>query len=238
MKRFWDLASIDPGSDGFTVRLDQRPLRLPGGSSLRVTAEPLARAIAEEWQSAGANGRDVSVAEMPLTRLAGTAQERIASDPWPTIDAIARFGETDLLCYRAERPAELVQRQKRSWQPWLDWAAATFGAPLRVSTGISPIKQHRGSIAALRKAVSAHDAYGLAGLGVAVPALGSVVLGLALAQRRIDAETAHTLGALDELFQAECWGEDEEAARRRGAIGADIEVAARFMALARVEEPA
>ncbi len=177
----------------------------------------------------------MSFVDTPLTRLAGTAQERIAPDPAPTVDAIARYGETDLLCYRAETPRDLVQRQSRMWQPWLDWAALTHDAPLRVTTGVGYIKQHHDSIAALRRVVGRMDAYALAGLGIAVPALGSLVLGLALAEGAVNAETAAALGALDELFQAELWGEDAEAAARRAAVGADIALAARFIALTRGE---
>ena len=99
-------------------------MRLPSGSPLMVASARLARAIAEEWQAAGGGkGSEMSFIDTPLTRLAGTALERIAPDPAPTIDAIARYGETDLLCYRAETPPALVQRQHQQWQPWLDWAA-------------------------------------------------------------------------------------------------------------------
>lgn len=234
MKRFWDNATLEPGDAGFAILLDGRPMRLPGGAVLRLKAARLAAAIAEEWQEAGeTGGGEMSVQEMPLTRLAGTAQERIAADPWPTIDAIARYGESDLLCYRAGHPAALVERQARGWQPWLDWAAATYDAPLRVRTGVVPIRQHRGAIAALRKAVAGYDPCGLAGLGLAVPALGSLVLGLALAEQQLDPTDAHRLGALDELYQAELWGEDAVAAARRAGIAADIALAARFMTLAR-----
>jgi chaperone required for assembly of F1-ATPase len=234
VRRFWETATIEPAEAGFVVLLDHRPVRVPGGAVLRIGRERLALAVAEEWQAAGqGRGGTLSLADMSLTRLAGTAQERIAGDPWPTVDAIARYGETDLLCYRAEAPEELVQRQVRQWQPWLEWVAEEYDAPLRVGVGVAPIRQHRGSIAALRGAVGAFDPYVLAGLGVAVPALGSLVLGLALASGRIDAAEAHALGALDELFQAEKWGEDAEAAARRASIAEDIALAARFMELAR-----
>ena len=102
-----------------------------------------------------------------------------------------------------------------------------------MTTGISPIRQHRDSIAALRRAVAGYDAYMLAGLGIVVPALGSLVLGLALAAGQIDASEAHRLGALDELFQTEQWGEDQDATIRRANVAADIALAARFMRLAR-----
>ena len=234
MKRFWDTVTVEPADAGYSILLDSKAMHLPSGAVLRVDAESLARAIVEEWQTAGGGkGGEMSFADTPLTRLAGTVQQRIAPDPAPTIDAIARYAESDLLCYRAETPEELVARQTHAWQPWLDWAALAYDAPLRVASGIAYVKQHRGSVAALRHAVAALDIAALAALGVAVPALGSLVLGLAMAEGRLDATTAHELGALDELFQAEAWGEDAEAAVRRAAIAADVTLAARFLQLTR-----
>lgn len=234
MKRFWDEVTVQPNEAGHMILLDNRPMNLPGGRRLVVPHPPLAEAIAAEWRAAGgAKGGEMSFADTPLTRLAGTAQELIAPDPSPTVDAIARYGETDLLCYRADAPEELVQRQARDWQPWLDWAALAFDAPLRVTAGITHIKQHRDSISALRHAVAALDPYALAALGIAVPAMGSLVLGLAMAAGRLDGPTAHALGALDELFQLEQWGEDEEAALRRAAVAADVVLAERLIMLTR-----
>jgi chaperone required for assembly of F1-ATPase len=234
VKRFWDVATLSRDGDEFRVLLDGKPINLPGGGVLRVRPPALAEAIAEEWRLAGGvKGGEMSFADTPLTRVAGTARERIAADPAPPADAIARYGETDLLCYRAETPPALAARQAEHWQPWLDWALRAFDASLRVTNGIVPIRQHRDSIDALRRVVRGYDAYVLAGLGIAVPALGSLVLGLALAEGVLDAAEAHRLGALDELFQAELWGEDEEAARRRANIAADIALAERFIRLAR-----
>ncbi len=184
MKRFWDAASIEAETEGFSIRLDGKPMRVPSGAVLVVGPEALAQAIATEWQTAGgAKGGEMSFQDTPLTRLAGTAQERIAPNPDPIVDAIARYGETDLLCYRAEAPAELVQRQERLWQPWLDWAAQTHAAPLRATVGVGYVKQHHDSINALRRVVAAQDVWTLAGLGIAVPALGS--LGTRTCHRRL-----------------------------------------------------
>lgn len=234
MKRFWDTASVQWTEKGHSILLDGKPMRLPGGTRLFIGPARLARAIAKEWQAAGGGkGGEMSFKNTPLTRLAGTAMERIASDPATTVDGIARYGETDLLCYRAEAPQNLVHRQHQMWQPWLDWAALAHDAPLRVATGVAYIKQHHDSIAALRRAVAALDVDALAGLGIAVPALGSLVLGLALAAGEMDADTAYKLGALDELFQAEQWGEDYEAKDRRTSMLADIVLAARYIDLTR-----
>lgn len=234
MKRFWDTAAVHWTEQGHQIRLDGKPMRLPSRSLLMVGPHRLAQAIAEEWQAAGGSkGGEMSFQDTPLTRLAGTALERIAPDPGPTIDAIARYGETDLLCYRATTPPLLVQRQHQQWQPWLDWAALAYDAPLRVASGVAYMKQHQDSIASLRRAVAALDVDALAGLGIAVPALGSLVLGLALAAGEMNAQTAYALGALDELFQAEQWGQDSEAVDRRARILADIVLAARYIDLTR-----
>jgi chaperone required for assembly of F1-ATPase len=234
VKRFWDEVTIRQEGREHAILLDGRPMHLPGGGVLLIGPAPLAAAVAAEWRVAGgAKGGEMSFADTPLTRLAGTAQERVATNPDPIIDAIARYGETDLLCYRAAYPPELADHQARAWQPWLDWVAVAHDAPLRVTAGVGHVKQHRDSIAALRRAVAACDAYALAALGVAVPSTGSLVLGLAMVAERLDAATAHTLGALDELFQAAQWGEDAEALRRRSDIAADLAVAERLLVLTR-----
>jgi chaperone required for assembly of F1-ATPase len=171
--------------------------------------------------------------DVPLTRLAGTLQEKIRPDPAPTVAALAAYGESDLLCYRAEQPPALAQREAEYWQPWLDWAASRFGAKLNVTAGIVYVRQPPNSLAALREAVTALSPSELTALGVAVPAMGSLVLGLALAEQKIDAAGAHALAALDELFQAELWGDDSEAVARRKRVAADIALAERFMRLSR-----
>lgn len=233
MKRFWDEASIAEAEGHFAVLLDNRPVRLPGGGHLRVAARPLAEAIAVEWQQAGgAKGNAFSHDDVPLTRLVGTAAERIAPDPAPIVAAIARYAETDLLCYRAD-DRKLAARQAATWDPLLEWVARTLDAPLRVTAGVMPVAQPPQAISALTQAVAAHPPLEMAALGVAVPAMGSVVLGLALLAGRLDAEAAEAAATLDERHQEEFWGVDAEAAQRRASIAADVALAARFVALAR-----
>ena len=234
MKRFWDRAEVVGEGDRYAVRLDGRPMRLPGGPLLSLENRPLAEAIASEWQAAG-GGKDgiLSAEDVPLTRIAGTAQERVAPDPVPTADALARYAETDVLCYRAEAPAALVDLQAERWQPWLSWADGRYGARLHVTQGLMPVTQPPQAVAALRRALDRYAAFELAGLGILVPALGSLVLGLAVAEGALAADDAHGLALLDELFQAEQWGEDREAAARRRAVLADVTQAALFVALSR-----
>lgn len=234
MKRFWDRATVDKGPEGYAVLLDGRPVRLPGGTPLAVRSEKLAEAVAAEWGAAagGAKGGTMSPADVPLTRLAGTAQERIAPDPAPVAEALARYAETDLLCYRAE-DRRLAALQAEGWQPLLDWAARRHDALLRVTTGLMPVAQPAEALAALRRAVLALQPLDLAVLGVLVPAYGSLVLGLAAVEGRLDAAEALRLSTLDETFQERWWGTDAEAAARRARVAADVEQAARLLALAR-----
>ncbi|MFN8982697.1 MAG: ATP12 family protein [Alphaproteobacteria bacterium] len=232
MKRFWEAALAVPRHEGgYGVVLDGSPLRLPGGSILATDSGPLAEAIAEEWHKAGGGkGGEMRQEDVPLTRLLGAAQERIAPDPKPMVEGLARYGETDLLCYRAE-DHRLAARQEAAWQPMMEWAALALDAPLGITRGLMPVPQAPASLAALEAAIARHDAAGLAALGVAVPALGSLVLGLALSLGRLDAGEAHRLAIVDELFQEEFWGSDDEAAARRADRLNEVKLAARFMAL-------
>ena len=135
------LPALPGQADGYAVLLDSRPMHLPGGGVLRVRPAKLAAAIAAEWQQAGGGkGGEMSFADTPLTRLAGTALQRIAPDPAQSSMPSPRYGESDLLCYRADAPEALVQRQTQAWQPWLDWAALTYDAPLRVTTGVGHVQ--------------------------------------------------------------------------------------------------
>ena len=233
MKRFWDTARVAPGATGrFGIVLDGKPMRLPGGGPLALESCGLAEAIAAEWQAAGgAKGGEMSLAEVPLTRLAGTLQERVAPDPAPVAAALATYGQSDLLCYRASEPAPLVARQQRLWQPWLDWSAETLGARLRVTQGVMPVAQEPAALARLHAVLAAQTPAVLAALSLAVPALGSLVLGLAMAGLRLGAAAAVELAFLDELFQAELWGEDAQAASRRRAVAADVVLSQRFIEL-------
>ena len=234
MKRFWQTAAAVSQGPTWTVHLDGKPLRLPTGGPLTVPGEPLATAIAAEWQHAGgAPGGEMSYADVPLTRLAGTAQDRILPDPEPVILELARYGESDLLCYRTDTPDQLARRQARLWQPWLDWAAERHAAPLAVTHTISHIAQNPASLANLAAAVATHNPYALAALGIAVPALGSLVLGLAVADGSLEAAAAHDLACVDELFQEELWGADTESTKRRAGIRADLILCGRFLALTR-----
>ena len=232
MRRFWDVASVAERDGRFVIRLDEKPMLIPGGQPLLLRGRALAEAVAAEWQAAGgAKGGQLRLDAVPLTQLAGTAQDRIAPDPGPTVQALAAYAETDLLCYRATHPENLVVRQARLWQPWLDWMHRRHGALLEPTEGIVHRAQDPAALARVRAALEALTPEAVAALGVAIPSLGSAVLGLALADGALDAAGAHELASLDELFEVEAWGEDADGARRRAAVAADVALAERFLRL-------
>ncbi len=234
MKRFWDNATAEPVGDRWQVLLDGKPMRLPGGAPLLLGQPGLADAIAAEWQAAGGKkGGEMSFADTPLTRLAGTAQERVAPNAEAVALELAKYAESDLLCYRAEDPAALVARQAAEWQPWLDWAAERYGARLEVTAGVMHRAQPASAVAALAAAVAAQTVSALAALGIIVPSTGSLVLGLAVAEGVLDAAGATAASQLDELFQAEQWGVEWESQERRERVASDIALAARYLALSR-----
>ena len=234
MKRIWTETSIAAEAAGFTLLLDGKPMRLPGGENLVIDHRPLAEAIAAEWRLPSP-GDEVRPQDLPLTQLAATAMLRIAPSPDDTATAIAGYGQSDLLCYRVAEPETLAERQQAQWQPWLDWAAQRYDAPLATTASLGFLAQNPQSLAALAQAVSRHDAHGLAVLGVIVPIFGSLVLGLAVTDGVIGAEEAYHLSCLDELFQEERWGEDAEAKAQRAAAARDVIAAGRYFELSRRE---
>ena len=228
VKRFYKHATVTEVERGFGVALDGKPVRTPAKFVLAVPTRALAEAIAAEWQ---AQGERVDARTLPLTRLASIARDLVAPRRSAVVAEIAKYAGTDLVCYRAEEPAELRRRQHATWQPHIDWATERYGAPLHVTSGVVPVTQPEATLAAYVKAIEAYDTHRLAALHLATAALGSLVLALALVEGRIDAEAAFAAAQLDESFQIERWGEDPEQTRRRAGLREDVALAARFVAL-------
>ena len=228
MKRFYREVDVAPSENGYTVRLDGKPVRTPTKALLEVPTRGLAEAVAEEWRAQNDTIRPQS---MHLTQLANTALDRVAVLRDWVVDTVLAYADTDLVCHRADHPIELVRRQQQVWQPVLDWLVQTYNAPLRVTCGILPVRQPDSSLAALRAAVTSLDTHELTALHHASSLLGSLVLSLAMLAGRIDADVAFEASQLDETFQIERWGEDAEAAARRAAIRREIEATWSFTRL-------
>lgn len=229
-RRFWKEAAIREAEGGWEIALDGRSLRTPNKQPLILPTAALAEAIAAEWD---AQQDMVAPQTMPLTRAANSAVEKVTPQRNEVVAMLADYGGTDLLCYRAEAPAELVARQAAEWNPLLDWSAETFGARLIDTVGVIPVAQDPAALARLRAALEALDIYGLTAAHDLVTLPGSLVLGLAVVHGRLPADEAHRLSRLDEDFQAERWGADEEAQEAAEARLAALRVAARLWDLSR-----
>ena len=221
-----DVAALDKG---FEITLDGKALKTPAGTPIVVPTRALAEAIAAEWVK---QGDPLQFDAVPLTRIASAALERVSARRAALHRELAAYGETELVCHRADRPPDLVARQHAAWQPLVDWLAHRFDAPLATTQGVIARPQPPASLSALARAIEGYDDWRLAALSVAVGAAGSLAIGLALIEGRLDPAQAFEAAELDATYQTESWGDDPEASRRRAEVRADLEVAARFVALA------
>ena len=229
-RRFYKSAGVAPVEGGWGIQLDGKPLRSPAKRPFVLPTEALAAAIAEEWQ---AQGEKINPSSMPLMQFAATAIDRLADDRSGLIEEVAGYGRSDLVCYRVDEPSSLVRRQEERWQPLIAWAAERYDIVLNVTAGIVAVEQPPHTLATFRRVLEACDLFALTALAAATTAAGSLVIALALAEDRLNADEAADAALLDELFQAEKWGSDPEAERRRAAIRADLAAAKRFHALSR-----
>ncbi len=225
MRRFWKEVTIEPGNG---IALDGKPVRTPGRAPLALPTPQLAEAVAGEWRTVG---ETIDPRAMPLTGLANAAIDRIAPDIAAFAAGLAAYGESDLLYYRAEGPPPLVERQAAAWDPLLEWARGRYDVHFETTAGVMHRAQPPATVARLREAVAALDAFRLAGLSPLVTVSGSLVAALAVLEGAADRETAWRAAQIDEDWQAEQWGEDELAVQARDAHRADFDAGARFLGL-------
>jgi len=228
MKRFYKDVSVAEEGGAFRVLLDGRTLKTQAKATLELPTRALAEAVAQEWRDVG---EDIDPARMPLTRLSFAGIDGVKADRARVAEHALSFGRTDLLSYRADAPQELAVRQAAAWDPLLDWAAERFGARLNVTAGITHVEQPAQALAALQKAIDAQSDFSLGALHTATTVTGSLILALALIERRLTAEEAFAAATIDEMFQAEKWGMDHEAEQRLKRHAAELSAAERFLML-------
>ncbi len=226
-KRFYAHASVEKHEAGFAVRLDGKPVRTPGKALLALPSEAAAGLVAAEFE---AQEKVVDPLSMPVLRLANTAIDGVAADPQAVLEDILRFAASDMLCYRADAPQGLVERQNAHWDPVLDWVRSAFAARFNLAEGVVHIEQPRESIAILG-AHLARDAepFRLAALHVMTSLTGSALLALAVEAGELDVEGAWLAAHVDEDWQIGHWGEDAEAAARRAVRKHDFTAAAALL---------
>lgn len=232
MKRVYKAVDVRTDNSGFVVTLDGRDLRSPGRNPLALPTRALAEAIAGEWD---AQGEKVDPATMAMMGFAATVTDRITPQRDHVVGEIAGFGGSDLLCFLAEGPSELVARQAERWTPWRAHVERRLGIALSVTSGIMPVRQPIEALAAFRDAVEATDDWRLAPLHTVTSITGSLILALAFIEDALAAEAAFELSQIDEAFQAEKWGLDREAELRRRNLLADMLAAEKFKGLLKAE---
>lgn len=209
MRRFWNDASVVPEGDGFAIKLDGKGVKTPAKSPLTVPTRSLAAAIATEWR---AQGEKVDPGSMPFTRMANSAIDKVRQQKTEVADMLAAYGDADLLCYRADHPEELMARQAAGWDPLLDWAADHLHARLAPRFGVIHAPQSIDALQQLSWKVHDLDNFELAAFHDLVTMTGSLILGFAVSECYLSARDAWILSRIDEIWQQEQWGEDEEAA--------------------------
>ncbi|AJE45400.1 ATP12 family chaperone protein [Celeribacter indicus] len=224
-KRFWTETGVTEDEEGFGVSLDGRPVRTPAKVPLLVPTRALAELIAEEWD---AQEGEIDPNTMPATRSANSAIDKVATQRAEVADLLSDYGDSDLLCYRAEAPEDLAAQQAEGWDPLLDWAATHLGARLAPRGGVMHAPQDAQALAALRARVHALTPFELAAFHDLVTLSGSLILAFAVIQDRLAAEEAWRLSRLDETYQIAQWGEDEEAAEHAELKRQSFLHAARF----------
>lgn len=228
MKRFYKDVTTRGAGDGREILLDGRPIKTPARNALAVPGERLALAIADEW---AVQGETIDPRSMPLTGLANAAIDRVAPEAQAFAASLGIYGESDLLCYRAEGPETLARRQAEAWDPVLEWAKTRFGIDFTLACGVMHRPQPEATLERLRHALAEKTPFELAGLSPLVTIGGSLVLALALAEGAVDLDTAWAAATVDERYQAEQWGEDSEAAAALDARRRDFAAGYRFLNL-------
>lgn len=207
-KRFWKQAAVVPADGGHTVELDGRPIKTPAKRLLVVPTEKMATAIAAEWQAQEAV---IDPNTMPCTKTANAALDKVAIQHAEVADMLAAYGDCDLLCYRADSPQELIDRQNAQWDPMLDWAEHALGVRLLPRTGIMHVPQSDHAVRVLTDRTHALDKFELAAFHDLVSLSGSLILAFAATFNARDMDSLWDMSRLDEMWQAELWGVDEDA---------------------------
>jgi chaperone required for assembly of F1-ATPase len=230
IRRFYKAVETVPAEGGWAVRLDGRTAKTPERASLVLPTEALASLVAEEWR---AQGEHIVFASMPATRLAFTGIDRAPAVHDALAAEVARYADSDLLCYYAEAPRSLLDRQTAAWAPVLDWAEAELGLRFERAAGIVHRPQPPETLTRVRELAAGLDDLGLTALAYAAPLFGSAVLSLAVQRAHLSGAEAFTLSRLDEIHQEEAWGVDAEAAERTAAMLIEAETLDRWFAALR-----
>jgi chaperone required for assembly of F1-ATPase len=232
LRRFYKKVEKFQDDDRWVILLDGKSIKTPARQTLFLPTMTLAENIVLEWEK---QDPEIDPLTMPLTGYAYSAIDRSQPMKNQIINQICSYAQSDVLCYRVDKPIDLAERQEIEWQPILDWLSASRGINLRVTSGINQVEQEPGVLELVKSNVSSFDQFQLTGLHAATIGSGSIVLGLALIDKFIDFEKIQELSSLEELYQMEKWGRDIETIQRHDALRQEIYNAGRFLELVKPE---
>ena len=227
-RRVYKVVSVADEGGLFCVILDGIPARTPRRNLLCAPVRILADALAAEWD---AQNPVIDREAMPITRLVSTAVDRVGPERHAIVDGLMAHIDSDLLCYRATHPATLRSRQNDAWQPILDWLRDVHGVRFAVAEGVMPVQQPKQTTLSLRRAIESLSDENLTAFQACAAATKSLALSMALVQGRLNAEDVAANAHLDETYQTEQWGEDQEAITRRRGVEAEIHAIGRYLGL-------
>jgi chaperone required for assembly of F1-ATPase len=229
-RRFYKGATVGERDGAYALLLDGRGARTPARKPLAVSSKAVAEALAAEW---AAQGEHIDPAAMPLTRIVNSALDGVAGQMEAVRNEIVRYAGSDLICYRADGPSTLVERQDAAWSPLVAFARETLGARMILAEGVMHVEQDRSVLDAIALAVAEYDAVSLAALHTVMTLTGSAIIALAVARGRLSAEEAWAAAHVDEDFQMEQWGRDEMALERRAHRWREMQAAALILEASR-----
>ena len=232
MRRFYKKVEKFQDDDRWVILLDGKLIKTPARQTLFLPTITLAENIVLEWEK---QDPEIDPLTMPFTGYAYSATDRSQPMKNQLINRICAYAQSDVLCYRVDKPIDLAERQEIEWQPILDWLSASRGIDLRVTSGINQVEQEPGVLELVKSNVSSFDQFQLTGLHAATIASGSIVLGLALIDKFIDFEKTQELSSLEELYQMEKWGRDIETIQRHDVLRQEIYNDGRFVELVKPE---
>lgn len=233
MKRFYKFVSLGDGKKGRSILLDGKPVKTPVRNLLETSHLGLANAILQEWNG---QGERVMLSEMPLTQLLGTRIDRVGTEREAMTDALMKYLDTDLICYRAALPPEMAAAQQAAWDPWLGWFEREFGSALETTTDLKALKQPAAAHKALLEYVEGLDDDRFTVLQVVTPLCGSVVLGAAFVRGALTPQQAFACARVEENYKAGLYdekthGPDPAQEKKDRTERADLEACAKYLDL-------
>lgn len=219
MRKFYTDVGVTGSAEGFAVTLDGKAIKTPVKNPLFMPSEALAERVATEWRTQEEN---IVPSSMPMTTLVNTAIDRVAARRVEIIEELVAYGHTDLVCYRADEPEDLVALQEQTWDPYLSWLKSDLGVDLSVATGVLPLTQDGGAIARLTAETGRLDDFSLTALHAFVAGFGSIVLGLAFVREFAEFDACWQASLLDQTFQENRWGTDPEMQETRERLYGEL----------------